>query len=223
MATAAVVPRCKRRPWRSYGLRGRGESGRTGSQAHHADDGGDGEGWGGSTASEAETKTARCRWRRRRRNFRFPTMESAPGCVTRRDGRGRRGEALCSPRFDRGGSRRRHRRREEGLGFRCVGVCAKESEREGDKGRRGGARRGGPPSPRDDNATAADERVGRDPGNGGGRYSDGDEDPGRFCWKPPGHFIFILNRSFSLFKIPVLYINSAVKYLFEGPNEIQKL
>ena len=40
-------------------------------------------------------------------------------------------------------------------------VCgfARESESEGDKGRRGGARRGGPPSPRDDSAVGADERV----------------------------------------------------------------
>ena len=32
-----------------------------------------------------------------------------------------------------------------------------------------------------------------------GRYSDGEDDPGRFCKQAPGHFSFLLFKSFSLF------------------------
>ena len=64
---------------------------------------------GSSTAMESTATPGR----RRKRILRFPTMESVPGCVTLRDGIGRRGAVYRGLRFARGGRERR----------RCGGGC----------------------------------------------------------------------------------------------------
>ena len=64
----------------------------------------------------------------------FPATRSFPARTTRGGGRGRRGAASGGFRFVRSGSRRRHRRREEGLGFRCPEEMECGRERQSEKG-----------------------------------------------------------------------------------------
>ena len=67
----------------------------------------------------------------------FPATRSFPARTRRRGGRGGHGETLCSLLFDREGSRRRHRQREEELGFARVREKENGAEREEHEGKEG--------------------------------------------------------------------------------------
>ena len=123
----------------------------------------------------------------------FPATRSFPARTRRGGGRGGHGKTLCSLRFDREGSRRRHRQREEELGFARVREKENGAEREEHEGKEG----------REGDLILSSQHL------GDARWSSGSSSamarsnrnrgrrPGLFCSQPPVSFLLFSFRSFA--------------------------